>query len=88
MPSPRSLAAVGALIAPALAQTTSITSLFLYGLEDNTMVASVISVGPEAVVYSINCAFATDANDCGIVDGITWTAGPSTLGWHSTTSSM
>lgn len=83
-----SLAAIGALAGPALAQTTSVTSLFLLGLEDNSMVASVISAGPEAVVYSINCSpdTATDANECGIIDGVTWTAGPSILEWHSTTT--
>lgn len=86
MPSSRSIAALGALVASAIAQTTSITSLFLYGFEGDNIVASVLSAAPQATEYFITCAPGTDGSDCGFGPGVTWTEGPSTVAYHLTES--
>ena len=87
MPSSSSLVAVCALMAATtLAQTTSVTSLFLYGFEGENIVASVISAAPDATTYSINCAPGTDSSDCGFGLGITVEDGKSTFAYHLTES--
>lgn len=84
--SPRSLLTMSALMGSALAQTTSVTSLLLYGFEGDNIVASVMSAGPQATEYFVTCAPGTDASDCGFGPGVTFTEGPSTLGIHLTES--
>lgn len=87
MLSTRSLIAIYALTACALAQsTTSVTSMFLYGFEGDNIVASVISAAPQSTEYFITCAPGTDSSDCGFGPGVTFTEGPSTLAIHLTES--
>jgi Co/Zn/Cd efflux system component len=52
-----------ALAAGTMAQSTSVTSLFLYGYEGQNIVASVISAAPEATSFFVNCAPGTDGSD-------------------------
>jgi hypothetical protein len=52
-----------ALAAGAMAQSTSVTSMFIYGFEGKNIVASVISAAPEATSFFVNCAPGTDSND-------------------------
>lgn len=59
----QSFALASALVAGAMAQSTSVTSLFLYGYEGENIVASVISAAPEATSYFVNCAPGTDGSD-------------------------
>lgn len=82
----RSLTLASALVATTMAQSTSVTSLFLYGSEGENIVASVMSVAPGATTYFINCAEGTDSNDCGFGQGMTFVEGPSTFGLHATES--
>ncbi|KAI3396239.1 hypothetical protein diail_12383 [Diaporthe ilicicola] len=58
-----SFAVASALAAGTLAQSTSVTSLFLYGSEGQNIVASVVSAAPEATTYFVNCAPGTDGSD-------------------------
>lgn len=58
-----SFALASALVAGTLAQSTSVTSLFLYGYEGENIVASVISAAPEETTYFVNCAPGTDGSD-------------------------
>lgn len=52
-----------ALVAGAAAQSTTVTSLNIYGFEGENIVASVISAAPEATTYFVNCAPGTDGSD-------------------------
>ncbi|ROV87165.1 hypothetical protein VSDG_09981 [Cytospora chrysosperma] len=76
--------ASAALVATTMAQSTSVTSLFLYGSEGENIVASVMSVASGATTYFINCAEGTDSSDCGFGPGMTFVEGPSTFGLHVT----
>lgn len=58
-----SLAVASAFMAGAMAQSTSVTSMFLYGFEGENIVASVISAAPDATSYYVNCAPGTDGSD-------------------------
>lgn len=58
-----SLVLASALVAGTVAQSTSVTSLFLYGYEGQNIVASVISAAPEETTYFVNCAPGTDGSD-------------------------
>lgn len=84
MHSARSLIAVSALAGSTLAQTSSVTSLFLYGFEGDNLVASVVAAAPAATTYFVECATGTDATECGFGPGVTFIEGPSTLGLHFT----
>ncbi|KAL1865366.1 hypothetical protein Daus18300_007256 [Diaporthe australafricana] len=79
-----SFAVASALVAGTMAQSTSVTSLFLYGSEGDNIVASVISAAPQETTYFVTCAAGTDGSDCGFGPGITFVDGPSTLGLHIT----
>lgn len=59
----RSFAVASALVAGAMAQSSSVTSMFLYGYEGENIVASVISAAPDATSYYVNCAPGTDGSD-------------------------
>lgn len=80
----RSFTAMSALVGSAFTQSTSVTSLFLYGFEGDNIVASVISAAPQSTQYFVTCAAGTDAVECGFGPGVTFTEGPSTLGLHLT----
>lgn len=82
----RSFTLASALVATTMAQSTSVTSLFLYGSEGENIVASVMSVAPEATTYFVTCAAGTDGSDCGFGPGMTFVEGPSTFGLHVTES--
>lgn len=84
MHSPSTLAVVSALAGSALAQSTSVTSLFLYGFEGENIVASVVAAAPAATTYFVGCAPGTDSTDCGFGPGLNFVEGPSTLGLHFT----
>ncbi|KAJ4424028.1 hypothetical protein N0V82_001275 [Gnomoniopsis sp. IMI 355080] len=86
MLSTRSLLSMSALMGSGLAQSTSVTSLLLYGFEGDNIVASVMSAAPSATAYFVTCGPGTDASDCGFGPGVTFTEGPSTLGIHFTES--
>ncbi|KAJ4385561.1 hypothetical protein N0V93_009990 [Gnomoniopsis smithogilvyi] len=86
--STRSLTAISALMGSALTQSTSVTSLLLYGFEGDNIVASVMSAAPQATEYFVTCAPGTDGSDCGFGPGVTFTEGPSTLGIHLTESGV
>lgn len=76
--------ASAALVATTMAQSTSVTSLFLYGNEGENLQGSVMAVAPGATTYFIRCAEGTDADDCGLGGGHTFIEGPSTFGEHAT----
>lgn len=78
--------ASSAFVAIAMAQSTSVTSMFLYGQEGENFQASVMSVSPGATTYFVNCAKGTDSDDCGLGTGVTVVEGPSTLAEHATES--
>ncbi|KAK7731041.1 hypothetical protein SLS53_008843 [Cytospora paraplurivora] len=80
----RSLTLASALVASTMAQSTSVTSLFLYGAEGDSIVASVIAAAPAATSYFVTCPEGTDSNDCGMGPGMTYILGPSTYGIHAT----
>lgn len=82
----RSLTLASALVAATMAQSTSVTSLFLYGQEGDNLQASVMAVSPGATTYFIHCAEGTDSNDCGLGQGATFVEGPSTFAQHATES--
>ncbi|KAK7714532.1 hypothetical protein SLS63_011722 [Diaporthe eres] len=79
-----SFAVASALVAGAMAQSTSVTSMFLYGYEGENIVASVISAAPDATSYYVNCAPGTDGSDCGFGPGVTFVDGGSSVGLHVT----
>lgn len=58
-----SFAMASALVAGTMAQSTSVTSLFLYGSEGDNIVASVISAAPQETTYFVSCAPGTDGSD-------------------------
>jgi hypothetical protein len=73
-----------ALVGTVAAQTTVIP-LLLPEFDAQPLVASVVSVGPAATTYTINCAPGTNSNDCGIgAVAPTVVAGPSTWEMHLT----
>lgn len=80
----RSLLASSALVVMTAAQSTSVTSMFLYGFEGQNIVASVVSAAPQATTYFIQCAAGTDSSDCGFGMGVNFTLGPSTMELHYT----
>lgn len=82
----RSLSLASALVASTMAQSTSVTSLFLYGTEGDNLQGSVMAVSPGATTYFIECAEGTDASDCGLGGGNTFVNGPSTFARHATES--
>lgn len=84
----RSLTLASALVASTMAQSTSVTSLFLYGAEGDSIVASVIAAAPTATSYFVTCPDGTDGNDCGMGPGMTYVLGPSTYGIHATESEV
>lgn len=86
--STRSFLATSALMGSVLAQSTSVTSLLLYGFEGDNIVASVIAVAPGATQYFVTCSPGTDSAECGFGPGATFTEGPSTLGIHLTESGV
>ncbi|KAK4174941.1 hypothetical protein QBC36DRAFT_332516 [Triangularia setosa] len=61
------------------AATTSVTSIFLPGVDKQTVWASVISAEPTAATYSLGCPPDADSNDCGLGTGFTVVQGPSTF---------
>lgn len=61
--------------------TTSVTSLFLPGFDQQTLVASVITAAPSATQYVVNCAAAAPS-DCGVGKGMTLLEGPFTFSFN------
>lgn len=59
----QSIILASALAAGTMAQTTSVTSLYLYGSEGDNIVASVISAAPDETTYFVTCAPGTDGSD-------------------------
>lgn len=84
MHSASTLAVMSALAGSALAQSTTVASLYLYGFEGDNLVASVVAAAPEATTYFVGCAPGTDSTECGFGPGLNFIEGPSTLGLHFT----
>ncbi len=73
-------------VGPLLAQSTSVVSLILPDFDNQTILASVISVEATATEYLLACPSGEDATDCGLGPGVTFLQGPSTLEMHLTES--
>lgn len=84
MHSSSTLAVISALAGSALAQSTTVANLYLYGFEGDNIVASVVAAAPAATTYFISCGPGTDSTDCGFGPGLNFIEGPSTLGIHYT----
>ncbi|KAK4197288.1 hypothetical protein QBC40DRAFT_106549 [Triangularia verruculosa] len=61
------------------AATTSVTSLFLPGVDKQTVWASVVTAEATAATYLLACPPDADSNDCGLGTGLTVVQGPSTF---------
>lgn len=73
-----------ALAGLSLAATTSVIWIIMPEVEQRTIEASVISVGPTATSYFLACPTGEDSLDCGLGAGIRLLEGPSTMEWHMT----
>jgi hypothetical protein len=78
------LPVIAGLAGSSLAQSTTVVDVLIPQVDQQTILASVVSVGPDATAYSLACPPDTDATDCGIGGGFFVTAGPTTAGWHIT----
>ena len=63
----------------AIAQSSSITSIWAFDLDAQTLVASVVEANPTADVLAIQCPPGTDSDVCGVPSAVTITQGPSSL---------
>ncbi|KAJ5908753.1 hypothetical protein N7495_001435 [Penicillium taxi] len=70
--------AILATLGLATAQT-SVVSLFIYDIDPQPLVASIIAEGSGTTTFSINCPPGTDGSDCGMGPGLYYTLGPSTI---------
>ncbi|KAL4945253.1 hypothetical protein BDV06DRAFT_185258 [Aspergillus oleicola] len=63
------------LVLPALASLayaeSTVTSMFIYGADEQPLAASIVGNDATATTYSINCPPGTDAVDCGMGPGMT-----------------
>lgn len=84
MHAPSTFAVMSALAGSAIAQSTTVVDLYLYGYEGDDIAASVVDVSPQATTYLVSCPPGTDSNDCGLGAGMTLVQGPSTIGVHYT----
>ncbi|KAJ5287814.1 hypothetical protein N7478_003500 [Penicillium angulare] len=66
----------------AVADGTSVVSLFIYGADQQSLVASVVETKTDEATYSINCPSGTKSSDCGFEPGLLYTEGPTTVQWH------
>lgn len=76
------LPVISSLAGSSLAQSTTVVDVLIPQVDQQTIFASVVSVGPDATAYSLACPPDTDSTDCGIGGGFLVTAGPTTAGWH------
>ncbi|KAL6231210.1 hypothetical protein BDW75DRAFT_50160 [Aspergillus navahoensis] len=65
----------GALLLPALASVaiaeSTVTSMYIFGADEQPLAASIMGNDASATTYSINCPPGTDGNDCGMGPGMT-----------------
>ncbi|KAL4927343.1 putative GPI anchored protein [Aspergillus undulatus] len=59
---------------------STVTSMYIYGADEQPLAASIVGNDATATTYSINCPPGTDATDCGMGSGLTLIAAG-----HSTT---
>ncbi|KKK12840.1 hypothetical protein ARAM_001185 [Aspergillus rambellii] len=69
------IALLPALACIAYAEST-VTSMFIYGADNQPLAASIVGNDATATTYSINCPPGTDSSDCGMGPGLTLIAGP------------
>ncbi|KAL2796689.1 hypothetical protein BJX66DRAFT_335673 [Aspergillus keveii] len=73
------------LLLPALASVafaeSTVTSMFIYGADEQPLAASIVGNDQTATTYSINCPPGTDSNDCGMGPGMTVVAGKDVTSW-------
>lgn len=72
---------ISALAGAVSAESTTVVDLILPMVDQQTILASVVTADATATSYVLNCPPDADANDCGIGTGFTVFEGPSTLGW-------
>lgn len=75
-----SLVAISALTGMAVAQTSSIMSLFLPQdiFDSQPLVGSVVAAAPTRIEYFVTCPEGEDSNDCGLGSGVSVTMQPGT----------
>lgn len=75
---------ISALAGSALAQSTTVVTILMPQVDQQTIHASVVSAGPTATAYLLECPPGADSLDCGIGTNFRVTEGPSTLEYHMT----
>ncbi|KAH8681365.1 hypothetical protein BX600DRAFT_446379 [Xylariales sp. PMI_506] len=60
-------------------QTSSVTSIFLPGFDQSSLVASVITAAPSATTYFVQCGGLANSLNCELGSGVTVVEGPSTF---------
>ncbi|KAJ5994368.1 GPI anchored protein [Penicillium sp. IBT 35674x] len=63
------------------AADTSITSLFMFGANRQSLVGSVVKTESKTTTYSITCPSGSNSSDCGVHHGLLYTQGPTTVEW-------
>ncbi|KAL4863070.1 hypothetical protein BDV12DRAFT_177987 [Aspergillus spectabilis] len=76
---------VKSLLLPAMASLayaeSTVTSMFMYGADEQPLAASIVGNDATATTYFINCPPGTDSNDCGMGPGMTVIARKDVTSW-------
>lgn len=75
---------LSALAGSSLAQSTTVIDLVIPQVDQQTILASVVSVGPTATEYALSCPTNEDDTECGLGVGFLVKEGPSTMEFHLT----
>ncbi|KAJ5526174.1 hypothetical protein N7494_012824 [Penicillium frequentans] len=60
---------------------SSVTSLFMFGADKQSLVGSVVKTDSRTTTYSITCPSGSNSSNCGVHPGILYTEGPTTVEW-------
>ncbi|PWY89695.1 hypothetical protein BO94DRAFT_490860 [Aspergillus sclerotioniger CBS 115572] len=69
---------LGLAAAGLVSAKTTVTSMFFYDTDAQSLDASIMGNDATATTYSVNCPPGTDSDDCGMGPGMTVIAGPQT----------
>ncbi|KAL5342174.1 hypothetical protein BJX70DRAFT_357114 [Aspergillus crustosus] len=60
---------------------STVTSMFMYGADEQPLAASIVGNDASRTTYLVNCPPGTDSNDCGMGPGQTVIAGKDVTSW-------
>ncbi|RAK96827.1 putative GPI anchored protein [Aspergillus ibericus CBS 121593] len=69
---------LGLAAAGMVSATATVTSMFFYDTDSQSLAASIMGNDATATTYSVNCPPGTDSDECGMGPGMTVIAGPQT----------